>query len=49
MASFLPPIKKQDEMIMKIAELAAVARKDGMIALEAKMSDIFRKRPSNAR
>ena len=32
--AFLPPVKKQDEMIMKIAELAAVARKDGMMALE---------------
>ena len=32
--AFLPPIKKQDEMIMKISELAAVARKDGMMALE---------------
>ena len=31
---FLPPIKKQDEMIAKLAELAAVARKDGMMALE---------------
>ena len=32
--AFLPPVKKQDEMILKIAELAAVARKDGMMALE---------------
>lgn len=32
--AFLPPVKKQDEMISKIAELAAVARKDGMMALE---------------
>jgi chemotaxis protein MotA len=32
--AFLPPVKKQDEMIAKIAELAAVARKDGMMALE---------------
>lgn len=32
--AFLPPIKKQDEMILRMVELAGLARKDGMMALE---------------
>ena len=32
--AFLPPIKKQDELILRMVELAGLARKDGMMALE---------------
>ena len=32
--AFLPPVKKPDAMIERMIELAAVARKDGMMALE---------------
>ena len=32
--TFLPPVKKMDEMIERMIELATVARKDGMLALE---------------
>ena len=32
--AFLPPVKKQDELIERMIELAAIARKDGMMALE---------------
>ncbi|MEK9850416.1 MAG: MotA/TolQ/ExbB proton channel family protein [Candidatus Puniceispirillum sp.] len=31
---FLPPVKKQDELILRMVELAGMARKDGMMALE---------------
>ena len=31
---FLPPIKKMDAMIVRMVELAAISRKDGMMALE---------------
>lgn len=32
--AFLPPIKKQNELIERMIELATIARKDGMMALE---------------
>jgi chemotaxis protein MotA len=32
--AFLPPIKKQDELVARMVELAGIARKDGMMALE---------------
>lgn len=32
--AFLPPVKKMDALITRMVELAAVARKDGMMALE---------------
>lgn len=32
--AFLPPVKKQDQLIVRMVELAAMARKDGMMALE---------------
>ena len=32
--AFLPPVKKQDAMIERMVELAGIARKDGMMALE---------------
>ena len=32
--AFLPPIKKMDETVERMVELAAMARKDGMMALE---------------
>jgi chemotaxis protein MotA len=32
--AFLPPVKKMDVMIKRMVELAAIARKDGMMALE---------------
>ena len=32
--AFLPPVKKPDVMIERMIELAAIARKDGMMALE---------------
>jgi len=32
--AFLPPVKKMDVLIARMVELAAVARKDGMMALE---------------
>ena len=32
--AFLPPVKKQDVMIERMDELAGIARKDGMMALE---------------
>jgi chemotaxis protein MotA len=31
---FLPPVKKQDELVTRMVELAGIARKDGMMALE---------------
>lgn len=31
---FFPPVKKMDDMIIRMVELAAIARKDGMMALE---------------
>ena len=35
--AFLPPVKKMEQLVERMAELAAIARKDGMMALEAKM------------
>ena len=32
--TFFPPVKKMEDMIERIVELAAMARKDGMMALE---------------
>ena len=32
--AFLPPIKKQEDLIERMVELAGIARKDGMMALE---------------
>ena len=32
--SFFPPVKKMDVMIKRMVELSAIARKDGMMALE---------------
>jgi chemotaxis protein MotA len=32
--AFLPPVKKMDETVERMVELAAMARKDGMMALE---------------
>jgi chemotaxis protein MotA len=32
--AFMPPIKKQDELVERMVELAGIARKDGMMALE---------------
>ena len=32
--AFMPPIKKQDELIERMVELSGIARKDGMMALE---------------
>jgi len=32
--TFFPPVKKMEDMIERMVELAAMARKDGMIALE---------------
>ena len=32
--AFLPPIKKLDETVERMVELAGMARKDGMMALE---------------
>lgn len=32
--AFLPPIKKMDQLITRMVELAAIARKDGIMALE---------------
>ena len=32
--AFFPPVKKQDELIERMVELAGIARKDGMMALE---------------
>lgn len=32
--AFLPPVKKLDKMIERMIELAGIARKDGMMALE---------------
>ena len=32
--AFLPPVKKPDELVLRIVELAGIARKDGMMALE---------------
>ena len=32
--AFKPPVKKMDELISRIVELAGIARKDGMMALE---------------
>lgn len=32
--AFLPPIKKMDELVERMVELAGIARKDGMMALE---------------
>jgi chemotaxis protein MotA len=32
--AFLPPVKKMDVMIKRMVELSAIARKDGMMALE---------------
>ena len=31
--AFKPPVKKMDELITRIVELAGIARKDGMMAL----------------
>ena len=31
---FFPPVKPQDELVTKMVELAGIARKDGMMALE---------------
>ena len=32
--SLLPPVKKMDELVERMSELASIARKDGMMALE---------------
>ena len=32
--AFLPPVKKQEDMIERMVDLAGIARKDGMMALE---------------
>lgn len=32
--AFLPPVKKQDQLVERMIELAGIARKDGMMALE---------------
>lgn len=32
--AFLPPVKKQNVLVVRMVELAAIARKDGMMALE---------------
>ena len=32
--AFFPPVKPQDELVTKMVELAGIARKDGMMALE---------------
>ena len=32
--AFLPPVKKMDELVERMVELAGIARKDGMMALE---------------
>ena len=32
--AFLPPVKKMDQLVERMAELATIARKDGMMALE---------------
>ena len=32
--AFLPPVKAQDQLIIRMVELAGIARKDGMMALE---------------
>ena len=32
--AFMPPVKKQDELIERMVELSGIARKDGMMALE---------------
>ena len=32
--AFLPPVKAKDELITRMVELAGIARKDGMMALE---------------
>jgi len=32
--AFFPPIKKMDQLVERMSELAAIARKDGMMALE---------------
>ena len=32
--AFLPPVKKMDELVERMSELASIARKDGMMALE---------------
>ena len=32
--AFLPPVKPQDQLITRMVELAGIARKDGMMALE---------------
>ena len=40
--AFKPPIKKMDELITRIVELAGIARKDGMMALEGQETpDVF--------
>ena len=42
---FLPGVKKHDELITRITELAGIARKDGMMALEGQeVPDKFLKR-----
>ena len=32
--AFMPPVKKMDELVERMVELSAIARKDGMMALE---------------
>ena len=32
--AFLPPVKKMDQLVERMSELASIARKDGMMALE---------------
>ena len=32
--AFLPPVKKMDELVERMSDLASIARKDGMMALE---------------
>ena len=32
--AFMPPVKKQEDVITRMIELASIARKDGMMALE---------------
>ena len=47
---FLPPVKKLDATIIRMVELAAIARKDGMMALEGQdvPDKFFRKRHATA-
>ena len=39
--AFLPSVKKQEDMIERMVDLAGIARKDGMMALEARKFQTF--------